>query len=440
MRPLTRRVLAPRPVPAVKPRLTVGLMVGLAVALVVVMGVGTRAGDAQWAWRAGGGARLFDGVPMHWEWIDVADAAWFLENDARWTDRAYDLLSDRLARFVAPLSISVAGAWLGTAWRGAVFLTLVCWLIAAAATYQLTAQLFEHTVRGRRVGGIAALLVSLSPGFTAYVGNIEARPFVYAAVPLALLALARAGELRRAPGPVLPDGDRRSHPLVIAGVIFLANGTMEIGPPLLLLLYLVYVLPAGRAGPGQLARQIRWAGVITLGYALLSVLWLALARVAALGRVGVSEDNDAWHKLVKTIVAGDLTVGDFTARLWNIEVNAFPAFTDPVLLLLLPGLLLLPRRVAGWAIAWIGTVVAAIVFTRYYPRTIYFAYPAVYIAAAAAVEAVGRALAGRLAPGGAARAVVSVVPAAVLMVMVGARVFADLSGDLSLARLWWPGH
>jgi hypothetical protein len=422
------------------------VLVAASVALIVVVSVVTRAGAGTWSWRADGGAAIFDGVPMHWEWIDVADPAWFLERDTRWTERSYNLLSDRLSRFVAPLSITIAGAWIGNAWRAAVALTLACWLVAAVATYQLAHRLVGQHARGRRVAEVAAVLVALSPGFSAYVGNIEARPFAYAAVPLALLSLERAWQHRLAaigPTPHTRFGtDLSSHPVVVGAALFLANGTLEIGPPLLLLLYLFYVLPALSFGWTYLRKQARWAGEITLSYVVLSGTWWALSRVAALGRVGMSEDNDAWHKLLKTVTAGDFTIWDLTARLWNIEVNMFPAFTGPVLLLLVPGLFFLPRRVAMWAIAWIGIVVASIVLTRYYPRTIYLAYPAMYVAAAAAVEGAGHGSVTRGLPGAPAlaRAVVSIAPLAVLVLLVGARVFADLSGDLSLARLWWPGH
>jgi hypothetical protein len=265
-------------------------------------------------------------------------------------------------------------------------------------------------------------------------------------VPLALLSLEHAWQLRLTsigPTPHSRFGaDLSAHPMVVGAALFLANGTLEIGPPLLLLLFLFYVLPSVRLGWTYLREQARWAGEITLSYVVLSGTWWALSRVAALGRVGMSEDNDAWHKLLKTVTAGDFTIWDLTARLWNIEVNMFPSFTGPVLLLLVPGLFFLPRRVAIWAIAWIGTVVASIVFTRYYPRTIYLAYPAMYIAAAAAVEGAGHGLVTRVLPGAPAlaRAVVRITPSAMLVLLVGARVFADLSGDLSLARLWWPGH
>src|SRR5205814_2939164 len=133
-----------------------------------------------WAWQAGSlGARLFDGVPMVWEWLDVANGAWFLQSDPRWTTATYPLRTDQVIRFVPDVVIAILGGWTGSAYRAAIVATWVCWVAAAIYLYLLGRRLVGG--RGHRTGCIAALLVALSPGFSAYVRNVEARPFAYLA-------------------------------------------------------------------------------------------------------------------------------------------------------------------------------------------------------------------------------------------------------------------
>lgn len=421
-----------------------GWVAALVVAALIAFGGATRLGEGTWAWRAGSeGARVFDGVPMVWEWLDVANGAWFLESDPRWSAAQYPLRTDQIIRFEPDIVVAVLGSLTGDAWRAAVLASWLCWLGAAAAVYALCrALLGERDGRGHRSGCVAAVLVALSPGFTAYMGEIEARPFAYVAVAAALLALECAAQLRRRASAEPGRADKRASPLAIALLFFVANGTLELGPPLVAFLWLFYVLLDRERSWPRLTARARWALAVTLAYGVFDAGWQALARVATLGRITVSTDNDAWYQVTSRLLAGHVDWQAVTATLWGVESDALRTFTVPVMLLLVPGLLVLPRRVSLWSAAWIAAVLVAILLTRHWPRTVYLAYPAIYVAVAAAVERVGAWLARclgqlRVAPTPVLRGL-AWLPATALLILVGQLLFADLRGDLTLPKVWWP--
>jgi hypothetical protein len=415
-----------------------------------------------WAWRAGSSsAFVYGGVAIEWEWVDVAQSAWFAEGDPRWEGRlSTSLKGQNVVRFVPGLAVSWLGVWTREAWRAAVLLTWACWLSAAAATYGLCRLLLPDVARGRRVGAIAAALVALGPGFSAFVGDVDAHPFGYAAAPLALLALERAWA-----GPAGGRaGDRLGAPWLLGGVIFLANGSLELGPPLLAMVWILYVVSDSGLSAGRLRERARWAAGVSATYIGLQAGWWAIANVAALGTVqgyneGLPLILESWRALGRglpdrQVVTG---IGFLTAD------GLVREFTPPVAWLFLPGLAVLPRRSALWAILWVALVVAASLATRNFGRVHYLAHPAVYVASAAAAERLGELLAGLILwsasrsprpgqahqgiPGRLARvtrrgrvriasAVRWAVPA-LLLYAVGRTVLADLAGDLTMVHQWW---
>src|SRR5688500_12701769 len=170
------------------------------------------------AWRTGSlGGRLFDGVPLPWEWLDTASSAWFLGQDPDWTNGSYPLGTSHMRRFVHAVATSVLGAWTGDARRAAILISWLAWGAAAAAQYALCLAVVPGPARAHRIGCVAAVLVALGPGFAAFFGTIDVRPGAYAAAALALLALERARQVRLAAG-VRPDerglADRQGNPLL----------------------------------------------------------------------------------------------------------------------------------------------------------------------------------------------------------------------------------
>ena len=113
------------------------------------------------------------------------------------------------------------------------------------------------------------------------------------------------------------------------------------------------------------------------------------------------------------------------------------AHAAPIVFLFLPGLVFLPRRAALWALTWVVIIVLGITVTRSAPRTAYFTYPALYLAAAAAAEGLGRLVVPRWQRWQ-ARLMRWLIPMTVVginaWVMLG-----DLRGDLTQAQRWFSG-
>ena len=169
------------------------LLLWLLAGLLIALQIAPRLGEGSWENQILDDHVLFNGVPIHWEWIDVAQSALLAEGDKRWHDRGSGfLLSQNASRLLPGPVISLLTLWTRDLWRAAVVATWLCWLIAVGAMYALCRALIADPARGRTTGIIAAGLVVFSPGFTAFVNNIEAQPFGYAAVVVALLALHRS--------------------------------------------------------------------------------------------------------------------------------------------------------------------------------------------------------------------------------------------------------
>ena len=384
----------------------------LAVAALTLAGTLLRAGEGTWVWRADiGAAGIVGGVPMEWEWIDVAQSAWLFEGNPRWLDREWGLMmGQNLIRFLPGAAVSLAGAWAGSAWNGALLLTWLCWLAACAGTHQLYLKIAGE---GERAGAaISALLTAASPGFSAFAGNIDAHQFGYAAAPLALLALPRWGTAAGA-------------------AVFLANATLELGAPLLAMVWLYHV--PREAWGRRWSRAARRALYVTAVFLGLQAAWWGLAHVVTLGQVVTYNEGLA---LVADKVTGeglDTAPLDLARRTLAATANAFGG---PAVIGGLAGLAFLPRRGRLWVALWTGLVLGVAILTRGHPRIIFLAFPAVYVAAAACVDGVGMWLA-RWVPAAGARVLVRY---AVALFAVGWALrfgFGDVLGDLSLVRAWW---
>ena len=419
-----------------------------------------RLSHGSWVWRTGStAAGVYGGVALEWEWVDVAQSAWFAEGDPRWGGRLTSSLKGQNAlRFVPGLAVSWLGTWTRHAWPAAVLATVLCWLAAAWAMFRLGRRLLPDPARGRRVGADGAALVALSPGFGAFIGNVDAHPFGYAAAALSLLALEVAWAARRRG----ESGDRLGAPWLIGAVIFLANGSLELGPVLLAMVWLFYVAapsvfgaPDGAGGLAASRAGAGWALVVTVTYHALQGGWWLVAAVASLGTVGGY--NEGLPLLLRALrgVGSAPVVGSEVTGIGLLTAGGLVnIFTLPVVALAVPGLLVLPRRSALWAVLWVGLVVAASLVTRNFGRVHYLAYPGVYLAAGAAVEWIGALVAGWATVGQVAarrpsagsgwlrRVTASalrwVVPSW-LLYTVGRAVLGDLGGDLTMARHWWPG-
>jgi hypothetical protein len=385
------------------------------IAVMTLLGTLLRVGDRSWVARSGTVAvRVIDGVPLEWEFIDLMQSARFFEGSSHWQDReGADMLGQNLIRFVPGVLVSLAGAWTGTAWSGAILATWLAWFGAAIAASRLA----TSSVMPGAVGApyLAAVLTAMGPGFAAFAGNIDAHQFGYAAAPMALAAL--------------PSG------VVVVGVaIFLANATLELAAPLLVMVWFHEVPRRALAMYGPPASAIRralaWAFGCCVLFASLQVFWWATAWSVVSGLI--APHNEGLGMALAALTHGGTSDSLSPASILRVVRNTFG---DGPLLLAAAGLLWLRPYGRAWTLLWIVTIAAVAAFTRPLPRIVYLAYPAVHVSAASciagAAQFLSRRVATRFAP-----------PVSLLVVLAAMGVVAyawlgDLLGDPTLIHVWW---
>jgi hypothetical protein len=404
-----------------------------------------RLGTGTWVWRAGvGSASEIGGRVLEWEWYDLGQSAWLAEADPRWHVRGRGYVySQNLSRFLPGLAVSWLSVFTRDAWLAAVVATCLCWIAATLATYAICRRLMPARAAP---AAIAAALVALGPGFTAFVGNIDVHPFGYAAAACGLLFLLHATAHDAPATHAAPPSAAHRPDGILAGVVLaVMNATLELGVPLLSMLWLSALVRDARGAsmPADgLARRgwrqhhwIKWAAAATVVFAGLQAAWWGIAIVVLRGQIETHNDVAelaayAFSQASSAAPGGWLRE---TAHVW------WTAFTWPVAVAALWGIVAAPRPVRCWALAWIGLVAAGTATTRLHPRTVYLAYPAVYALAAAAVDwAATRA--SRAGPATWSRRVAPLIAWVVPVLFVGlvARlVLGDLAGDLTLVKEWW---
>ena len=360
-----------------------------------------------------------------------------VEGDERWTDRGEGFLfTQNASRFLPGPVVSWLALWTRDLWRAAVVATWLCWFVAVGAMYALCRALIADPARGRTTGIIAAGLVVFSPGFTAFVNNIEAQPFGYAAAAVALLALHRSPVFRH--HATLPSGQLFRHVLTLALVLFIASATQDLGLPLLALLWLYYVGLDGGASGLSLCSRARRAALVTTGFIGLQACWWLVVQAVVLGQV--ASYNDPFQLMADGVAqaGGWLRLLSWVAAHNHAQIaNLMDSHTGLIFLLFLPGLVFLPRRVALWVVMWLVVIAVGITVTRNYTRSAYFAYPGLYLAAAAAAEGLGRLAAVRWElwqP----RLTRWLLPVAIVGIKAWI-VLGDLRGDLTQVQRWFWG-
>ena len=412
------------------------LLLWLLAGLVIALQIAPRLGDGSWM-PGGGDTVLPNGVRVHFEWVDIAQSALLAEGDKRWRIRGGDdglLFTQNASRFLPGPVVSWLMLWTRDLWRAAVVATWLCWFLAVGAMYALCRALIADPERGRAIGIIAAGLVVFSPGFTAFANHIDTQSFGYAAAVVGPLAMQRSSVFGRNSLRASDPGKVFRHVLAITLALFIADATKNLGPPLLVLLWLFYVGLDGRASGLPLISRVRRAALVTAGFIGLQACWWLVVQAVALGRV-------ASHNQPSRLIA------DFVARAgdWQWLVSHAQALVEditaahaaPMAFLFVPGLVFLPRRAALWVLIWVVIVALGIAVTRSVPRAAYFAYPGMYLAAAAAAEGLGRLATVRWELWQ-ARLIRWLIPVSVVGIKAW-MVLGDLRGDLTQAQRWFSG-
>lgn len=411
------------------------LLLWLLAGLVIALQIAPRLGHGSWQNRTGlGGTVLPNGVRVHWEWIDVAQSALLAEGDKRWRIRGGGLLlTQNASRFLPGPAVSWLMLLTRDPWRAAVVATWICWFVAVGAMYALCQALIADPQRGRPIGIIAAGLVVFSPGFTAFANHIDTQSFGYAAAVVGLLAMQRSAVFSPdSPHTAAPSQAFR-HLLALTLVLFIADATKNLGPPLLALLWLFYVGLDGGASGLPLISRVRRAAFVTVGFVCLQVSWWLVVQAVALGQF---HSHNEPSKLIADFIS---RLGDWQ---WLTSYAQTPiedisvAHATVVIVLFAPGLIFLPRRVALWVLTWFVIIVLGIAVTRSVPRAAYFTYPSMYLATAAAAEGLGRLAVARWKQWQ-PRLARWLIPVAVVGIKAWV-VLGDLRGDLTEAQRWFP--
>ena len=425
------------------------LLLWLLAGLLIALQMPPRLGEGSWQYRLGIGSIVsFNGVPLHWEWTDVAQSALLAEGVDRWRApeeldrsgrRGVGLLSTQNAsRFLPGPVVSWLALWTRDLWRAAVATTWFCWFVAVGAMYALCRALIADPERGRTTGIIAAGFVVFSPGFTAFANRVDTQPFGYAAVVVALLAMQRSAVFSRGSSSVAVPNQVLRHALALTIVLFIADATETLGLPLIGMMWLFYVGLNGRPSDLSLISRARRAALVTTGFIGLQACWWLLVQIVVLGQV--TSHNDPWGLMSDAAAqaGGWQWLAGWVAAHNHAQIaNLMDSQTGLLVFLFVPGLVFLPRRTALWALTWVVIVVVGITVTRNLPRTAYFAYPGFYLAAAAAAADLGRLAVVRWElwqP----RLTRWLLPMAIVAIKAWV-VLGDLRGDLTQAQRWFSG-
>lgn len=411
------------------------LLLWLLAGLLIALQIAPRLGDGSWLNRTGlGDTVLLNGVRVDWEWIDMAQSALLAEGDERWPDRGEGfLLTQSASRFLPGLVVSWLMLWTRDLWLAAVVATWLCWFVAVGAMYALCGALIPDSERGRVIGTVAAGFMVFSPGFTAHLNNVETQPFSYTAAVVALLAMQRSAVFGRSSSSAMVPRQVFRRVLALTLVLFIADATENVGTPLIGMMWLFYVGLNGGISDLSLISRARRAALVTTGFIGLQACWWLVVQAVVLGQV--KSHNEPIQHIAKFVARiGDWQWLEYVQ--FSIE-NITMAHAAPVVFLFVPGLIFLPRRAALWALAWVVIIVLGITVIRSLPRTAYFTYPALYLAAAAAAEGLGR-LAGPRWKRWQPRLMRWLIP----MIFIGINawvILGDLRGDLTQAQRWFSG-
>ena len=377
------------------------------------------------------------GMPVEWEWKDAAQTSMFFEADPEWRSRGGGRLTDQnAARTVAPALISVAGKWLHDAWVAGVFVAWLSWCVCMWAVVALVRQGFgfRSEVSGWASVWAALLLVGTSTGYLCFVGDVDVHVVGYAACASGIFMLLKYLEVAD-----VPARNGRWPALVGLG-IFLAEGALQLGAPLLAL----WALLLGRqvALADRSRRQSLLADVprVLIVCGLCVACWSIIARVGSDGSFDVH--NEAFARAREATADPIALVSTVPFKVAGIFRQVLDLFQWWLVVAAILGWVLATWEVRYWTGCWFALVIGATVLTQYKPSTVFLVFPVIYILAATA--------AGRLADvlftavpvgtfGSHRAAVVAGVSALAVSLVPALTQLGFLWGDYTMPAVWWPG-
>lgn len=379
------------------------------------------------------------GLPVEWEWVDLAQTTLFLEGDVRWRSRGGGYLTDQnSSRVVGPLLVSVLSKWLHDAWVAAVVMTWVAWCACVWAVVALVrrSSWIGTTEIGRRASCMTAIVLTVTAsGFLGNVGDIDAHVVGYAGAALGILVTLRwTGE----------SSIHRERPFVrpeVVGVsLFVLDGTLQLGVPLSALVCCMFVYhmlfgpSSGRlVSVSKASRMFSTFGVCWL-------LWWLLARIGSDGQFEFHNEAIARSReALSDLVALGNTLPGKVAGVLGIALSLFEWWMIVPAVL---GWIVADWETRFWTFAWFGLIVGATVLTRYTASTVYLVFPSMYVLAsigAGAIAELGRRVFPLAREGGYVNVLIAVGSAMLVSLVPAISQLAFIWGDYTMPAVWWPG-
>ncbi len=366
-----------------------------------------------------------EGHFVEWEWIHVGQTVSLVDGTSRLPE---SISSQNMYRFAGPWLIAILRRPLPGLYPAAVGAAVLVWLGATWAIYAL-----GRLAAGTPAAMAGAVLVSSGAGFIAFLGNVDAHPYGYAAVAIWLAVVECLGALTTHE-PVAVAWPK----VLFAGLLLCAAGyAMEIALPLLVFAWGFY----GCAGiwKRHLATTLARLALMTTAFLMPYLGFrLLVERLLALHVVPFNEPLGYVRQHLHTIHYAGLGIWS-TGQLANLSNRWLAAFPPVVSLLAVVGAGVMPPRWRLWAATLLGVFVVALMLSKPLVRDLYLAYPAVYLLAAAGAGRIAQAVAGWCAPAGnpITRARIRYVVLGALVTLVVVTVNADLWGNYSLPVLWF---
>jgi len=365
---------------------------------------------------------LLDHHLVEWEWAHTGRIAQLLDAQVTPfrevnTQDLYRLAGPFLMALVRPPGVGAYGAALAA--------TTLAWLGAAWSLF-----IIGRHMRSASAGIAAAALTATGTGYVAFIGNVDAHQFGYAAVSVWLGLAAAGGALG-----ILPVARGWSREVGLGLALCLAGYAMEVAYPLLLFTWLYY------GGRGLLAGAwhptLMRLGVVTLSFAVPYFGFRLVAEQVLFERVEAF--NEPFARLAGRLTAlstmGALpwlrSLAEDTLYRWP------PLFPLPVTLLALVGAFAVSRRWLLWCALSTATIFFAVLVVKPAFRDLFLAAPGVYVLAACGADWMAAGLIRRVRPrGGQGAAVLQLAVTLALVAPAVAMINADLWGDYWLPYMW----
>jgi len=259
--------------------------------------------------------------------------------------------------------------------------------------------------------------------------------FGYAAVVVGLLlfivCIAR---------PLHPPGLGRVSPALVGFAIFILDGTLQLGAPLVgfasgLLLWRGVWLPQA-----DRRHEFLRFGKSLVVFVGLAVVWVVIARTGSDGVFDVHNEAFSRSREALTDPAGLLLTFPFKAV--GVLRIALDLFRWWLVAAAFVGWFAASGETKVWTLGWIGLIVFATVLTRYTASTVYLMFPAVYVLASICAgliaDRIVPLLPMRVADGRGEFFAVAVGVSAVSFIPAVTQL-SFLWGDYTMPAVWWPG-